>query len=563
MTTKTISVKVDSGDSKKTIDTLDSAMRNLGKGTKLTADEIAQLTKVAKGVKAGLGDVAASAGLANKNLGGLGRNAGQASIQVQQLVGQVQGGVNPMIALSQQAADLGIVLGAPLIGSVVGIAAAIGASLVPSLFAAKEEIEEILPPIDRLIDKMQELTTAQKDFVRSEVAKTILEQQKRLTETENRINSLISANRNLLRNERENANQIDQNTESLRKLRAERDELTSSIKKQEESIKTLNNAEQELLSSGFNAENGSLSRIQKLAELNNVVDRQIQTIGFSKEQLALYTVSLLEVGEAEKAIGAKIREKISAYYQEIEARQALNAEIEEYARYGQKIIDIAEREKAAALGFANSIIDRAKSDDERFAAQIERLESYRAQGLINQQTYDAAIVASVTARADQIEAQNQRIAKIESGTKEMLISGAVAAFNLTKNQNQKMTKEQKKQAKQSVYINTAAAIARAYGENNFYVASAMALFLAGMQLKQINAIETASGSSGGGGAAPTPAAQPAQNTQQSVQVEFLGLSSLADSLENSNELYSGASMAKLVRSLNEAARNGLNTNTGG
>jgi hypothetical protein len=70
---------------------------------------------------------------ANTNVARFGRSAGMASIQVQQFIGQVSGGVSPLIAMSQQAADLGIVLGAPLIGSVVGIAAAIGTMLVPRI----------------------------------------------------------------------------------------------------------------------------------------------------------------------------------------------------------------------------------------------------------------------------------------------------------------------------------------------------------------------------------------------------------------------------------------------
>ena len=45
-------------------------------------------------------------------MAGMGRGAGQAGIQIQQFVGQVQGGQSAMLALSQQGADLGIVLGA-------------------------------------------------------------------------------------------------------------------------------------------------------------------------------------------------------------------------------------------------------------------------------------------------------------------------------------------------------------------------------------------------------------------------------------------------------------------
>ena len=64
---------------------------------------------------------AGSARQLSSSTSGLGRSAGMAGIQFQQLVGQVQGGVNPMVALSQQAADLGFVLGAPLAGVIVSL----------------------------------------------------------------------------------------------------------------------------------------------------------------------------------------------------------------------------------------------------------------------------------------------------------------------------------------------------------------------------------------------------------------------------------------------------------
>ncbi len=76
-------------------------------------------------------------------LGGMGRSAGQAGIQVQQLVGQVTSGVNPMVALSQQSADLGFVLGVPLLGAVVSIAAALGTVLLPRLFETEKGFADL------------------------------------------------------------------------------------------------------------------------------------------------------------------------------------------------------------------------------------------------------------------------------------------------------------------------------------------------------------------------------------------------------------------------------------
>lgn len=77
------------------------------------------------------------------SIGGVGRNAGMAGIQVQQFVGQLQGGVSPMVALSQQAADLGFVLGVPLVGAIVSIGAVVAGTLLPSLMEAEQSFADL------------------------------------------------------------------------------------------------------------------------------------------------------------------------------------------------------------------------------------------------------------------------------------------------------------------------------------------------------------------------------------------------------------------------------------
>lgn len=86
-------------------------------------------------------------------LGSIGKSAGQAGIQIQQFVGQVQMGTSPLVAMSQQAADLGIVLGAPLLGAITGIAASIGTVFLPALFDAEDatdKLKETLEAIDKV-----------------------------------------------------------------------------------------------------------------------------------------------------------------------------------------------------------------------------------------------------------------------------------------------------------------------------------------------------------------------------------------------------------------------------
>ena len=111
----------------------------------------AKLTKASKGV--------------NQALAGVGRGAGQAGIQVQQFIGQVQGGQSAMLALSQQSADLGFVLGAPLLGAVVGISASIAGMLLPNLFKATKGIIDLDDSISVLTKNFDKLTKAQQEMI--------------------------------------------------------------------------------------------------------------------------------------------------------------------------------------------------------------------------------------------------------------------------------------------------------------------------------------------------------------------------------------------------------------
>jgi len=129
-----------------------------------------------------------------KSMGGMGRSAGQASIQLQQFTGQVSGGVNPLIAFSQQAADLGIVMGAPLLGSIVGIGAAIGVVLLPELFKSKSALQELegiaetlgmslkksSTGVDQLSESIEKLAAVSAPLARLQIASSIQDAEKKI-----------------------------------------------------------------------------------------------------------------------------------------------------------------------------------------------------------------------------------------------------------------------------------------------------------------------------------------------------------------------------------------------
>jgi len=142
-----------------------NAQFRLGSGaTRKQKDDIAALI-----VKHGsLAKIMGKSGKATK---GFGRNAGMAGVQVQQFMGQIQGGQNALLAFGQQSADIGIVLGAPMLGAIAGISASIIGIFLPALFAGSKGVEE-------LTEKMEEwkktigLTREQADFLINTEAET-------------------------------------------------------------------------------------------------------------------------------------------------------------------------------------------------------------------------------------------------------------------------------------------------------------------------------------------------------------------------------------------------------
>ena len=99
------------------------------------------------------------------------RQAGQAGIQIQQLVGQIQGGTSAFTALSQQGADLGIVLGAPLVGVIGSLGAVLVGTLVAALKTTKVQAEDLIPKIAELREEWQALTDAQTRLIKRDIAK--------------------------------------------------------------------------------------------------------------------------------------------------------------------------------------------------------------------------------------------------------------------------------------------------------------------------------------------------------------------------------------------------------
>lgn len=127
------------------------------------------------------------------------RNYGQAGIQIQQFAGQLQGGQSAMLALSQQSADLGIVLGAPLVGVVVSLAAVLAGTLAPAIFDSVSSIEKLQKAIENTktimsvgasgvaeyTEEMKKLNIVSENLAKIKIAVALNENRKAIKDTKN------------------------------------------------------------------------------------------------------------------------------------------------------------------------------------------------------------------------------------------------------------------------------------------------------------------------------------------------------------------------------------------
>ncbi len=116
-----------------TLNKTDQAFTKTGKAS----DQLnTRYTKTAQGVQ--------------KATKGMSRQFGMAGVQVQQFVGQIQGGQSALLALSQQGADLGIVMGAAGLGAAVGIGATALSFLLAALGTSETAIKDLTEATEKL-----------------------------------------------------------------------------------------------------------------------------------------------------------------------------------------------------------------------------------------------------------------------------------------------------------------------------------------------------------------------------------------------------------------------------
>jgi hypothetical protein len=357
---KIIRVKIEAGDSKAQIDNLDKSMVSLGSAADKASAEINQLntlntqtTKTAQAVSQALNT-------SSNALGDIGRKAGQAGMQIQQFVGQVTAGTSPMVALSQQAADLGFVLGFPLVGAVVGIAAALGGPLISALVGTGNETDKLKEKLTELQQKLKELDSESKKALNQvEIGKLTTEYEKQLE----RVEALRKEQVRLNEAYREGRGNGD-------RLSIQLDGVNVRLREGEERLKTLademNKVNQTISESLVE---GQTKLEDKTTSLNRQL--QLQQIVLTEGELAgrLQAAAWQTGAETVSELDAAIKQLITTNYQleqsqkaAKEAQASLTREIERQAELDKREVEAEIRKN-----------ERAKRDQERINQRIANM----------------------------------------------------------------------------------------------------------------------------------------------------------------------------------------------
>jgi hypothetical protein len=287
-----------------------------------------------------LSRTATSTGTATTKFGGnlsvMGRTAGQAGIQVQQLVGQIQGGTNPMLALSQQAADLGFVLGAPLVGAIVALGASLAMNLIPNLFETAQTAKDLSKEIDELRARTGQLTDAQRALInqnRAEQIKAERAEVKRLTDA-------IKSNQAAVASLRLAQQAAQEDPEAVGIVDYEK-QIEEAYQKRITLTGQLANAEGRLrlLEAGRTEEGDKF--VLSLRD-------QVALLGKSRADTIAYQASQLDLTEAQKKQVEALIQSIAVYDRAQESLKGNTSELEKLAQVTE--FSSKQMDKAAAEG---------------------------------------------------------------------------------------------------------------------------------------------------------------------------------------------------------------------
>jgi hypothetical protein len=316
------------------------AVERLGDASQKTTKQTDRLTQQAK--------------RSNVTVGDFGRKAGMAGVQFEQLAGQIAMGQNPMRALGVQAADLGFILGFPLLGAVVGISAAIASALIPSTESAADRMDDLRERLFDMTEGFEKLTAAQRVFLRLELQREIV---KLNDEIDNLLSGLVT----------------------LGDLAVAQD-LARQINELGDTLDALND----------NVAEGTAEIEKYVAGLQE----EFELLGLTEKATHLYKLAVMGATEAQREQAAAILDKIEARRKELEQEKESERQIRALRDETLKQMQARERDISKAEDNAKRMAQLDETELERAARlrdeRLARNQEARDADLISEEQYQEA-----------------------------------------------------------------------------------------------------------------------------------------------------------------------------
>lgn len=343
-----------------------------------------QVTKSAKGV--------------NTALSGMGRNAGMAGIQIQQFVGQIQGGQNAMVALSQQGADLGFVLGAPLVGAIVGIGASV-IGMAAAFGKVKVEMKSTSDIAKELVGDFSKLDVEAQKLARGVLVADIRQQEKALKQLKKEQGEYLTSLK-LFTSTEEASDKYQEYTANILSL-------GFALDKSKESLKSLGKDTEDYT--------GFLNEQQKsIGDLISSTVHLGNTYGFNARELSVYEAELQGANSAQIIA-------LNLAFDTIEAKEA-EAESVKKQIAAEKELQAA---KKGASSFATGITKRGLSPEQKLQADLDQV--IRDKELVDLEVFEAA-KTSIEKQQSDLRKKNRDDEAASSAAAQMAMTGAVLGF---------------------------------------------------------------------------------------------------------------------------------------
>jgi hypothetical protein len=329
----------------------------------------------------------------------------QAGFQFQDLAVQIGSGTSAFVAIGQQGSQLLSILGpgGALLGAVVAIGSVFGGLFFSGTEKAAEGAKTLREEIEELEGSFKDLTSAQKEALRVELAQDQADRQKQIEAKQKQVDTL--------RREIEEELKIQEQAKSLSPnafvvTGFDSEEVNNQIATLEGRIDTLSlqsdrakDAYNDLINGVSDTKDVAADATSSLEDLVESLRLQVSTYGESERSIALARIAQEVKNGADKEAADNARRLTNEYYDLLEVTTAQEEQARSEAK-AKREAAAAQREYEQSLDSLMGKLDPVGTEFERFARNSDLLREAFAEGDLTAQRFQGAMDALVQSFAN-------------------------------------------------------------------------------------------------------------------------------------------------------------------